>query len=95
MTDNTNTFVHNHDRSHRRRDTAKCYNQKDETRKRDVKTGLDTISYHLSEVYELAIDGIKVTVLNVQLECDKKFTPWCDCENAPKEPTKPKVKRGL
>lgn len=95
LTDHTNTFFHNHDRLHRRRDTTKCYSQKEETRKRDVKTGLNTIDYNISEVYQLTIDGIKVTVINVHLKCDKTLTPWCDCDNAPKEPTKSKVKKGL
>lgn len=85
----TDTFSHIHDRAHRRRDTVKCFNQKEETRRRDTKTGLNTIKYTISDQKELAIDGIKVTVLNVNLECDKKFTPWCDCSDA-KDPTKTK-----
>jgi len=78
-TGSMNTFNHIHDRVHRRRDTAKCFNQKEETRRRDKKTGLGTIKYRISGRKELAIDGTKLTVLNVNLECDKKLTPWCDC----------------
>lgn len=89
----SDTFNHVHDRAHRRRDTAKCFNQKDETRKRDTKTGLNTIKYSISDRKELAIDGVKVTVLNVKLECDKNFTPWCDCNDPAKE--KPKARKGL
>lgn len=94
-TDTTNTFNHIHDRAHRKRDTAKCFNQKDETRKRDRQTGLDTIKYTISEKRELTIDGVRATILNVQLECDKDQTPWCDCGEQLKNPAKPKVKRGL
>lgn len=91
----SDTFNHIHDRAHRRRDTTKCFNQKDETRKRDTKTGLSTISYKISDRKELTIDGVKLTVLNVNLDCDKNFTPWCDCTEAPKVPTKAKVRKGL
>lgn len=90
-TNMTNTFVHNHDRLHRRRDTLKCYNQKEETRKRDRKTGLNTMKYNINARKELDIDGIRVTVLNVKLECDKNLTPWCDCTEMPKD-SKPKSK---
>lgn len=91
----SDTFNHIHDRAHRRRDTTKCFNQKEETRKRDTKTGLNTISYKISDRKELAIDGIKLTVLNVNLDCDKNFTPWCDCTEAPNEATKVKARKGL
>lgn len=87
------TFNHIHDRAHRRRDTAKCFNQKDETRKRDTKTGLNTIKYSISDRKELAIDGVKLTVLNVNLECNRNFTPWCDCNDPLKEA--PKARKGL
>ena len=91
----SDTFNHIHDRAHRRRDTAKCFNQKEETRKRDTKTGLNTIKYNISDRKELAIDGVKVTVLNINLECDRKFTPWCDCNELNKETPLPKVRKGL
>lgn len=89
----SNTFVHNHDRLHRRRDTVKCYNQKEETRRRDRRTGLSSIKFNISTRRELTIDGVRVTVLNVNLECDKNVTPWCDCTDAPKEPNKSKQKK--
>lgn len=94
-TDTSNTFNHIHDRAHRRRDTAKCFNQKDETRKRDTKTGLITIKYEISEKRELTIDGIQLTVINVNLACERNATPWCDCNDPSKEPAKSKVKKGL
>lgn len=71
---------HVHDRAHRKRDTAKCFNQREVTRKRDRDTGLATVDYIIKNVNEMAIDGIaKVTVLNIQLKCDRDLTPWCDC----------------
>lgn len=93
----TDTFSHIHDRAHRRRDTTKCFNQKDETRRRDIRTGLDTIKYNISDRKELTIDGIGLTVLNVKLECDKGLTPWCDCTDAPTEAKSKKfhIKKGL
>jgi len=87
----TNTFSHIHDRAHRKRDTTKCFNQKEETRRRDKTTGLNTIKYNISGRKELSIDGVKLTVLNVKLECDKSLTPWCDCSDATTE-TKNKAK---
>lgn len=93
----TDTFLHNHDRIHRRRDTVKCFNQKEETRKRDQKTGLNTIKYQISEVYEMTIDGFKVKIINVLLECDHTLTPWCDCtlDSTTKEKSKPKTKKSI
>lgn len=71
---------HVHDRSHRKRDTAKCFNQREVTRKRDKETGLSTIDYTLLNVKKLTIDDlVNVTVLNIQLNCDQNLTPWCDC----------------
>lgn len=89
----SNTFMHNHDRVHRKRDTLKCYNQKEETRKRDRKTGLSTIKYNISSRKELTIDGVRVTILNVNLECDKNLTPWCDCTDAQPKEKQRKIKR--
>lgn len=70
---------HIHNRYHRKRDTQKCFNQKEVTRKRDRETGLNTLNYKILKVHEMAIDGINITVLNILLECDFKETPWCDC----------------
>lgn len=95
-TGTSDTFSHIHDRNHRPRDHAKCFNQKEETKRRDTKTGLDTIKYNISDRKELAIDGVKLTVLNVKLECDKSFTPWCDCNDDPdRVAAKTKTKKAL
>lgn len=65
---------------------VKCYNQREETRRRDRATGLNTLRYNLSKVHNLTLDGTSLTVVNVELECDHSTTPWCDCEGAPKDP---------
>nr|XP_019540888.2 beta-1,4-galactosyltransferase 7 [Aedes albopictus] len=75
------TFLHIHDRLHRRRDTAKCFNQREVTRRRDRETGLNTLRYSLDSRRELTIDDVPVTVLNLNLECDKSQTPWCECDS--------------
>ncbi|XP_037951962.1 beta-1,4-galactosyltransferase 7 [Teleopsis dalmanni] len=74
-----NTFNHIHNRYHRKRDTQKCFNQKEVTRKRDRETGLSTLEYKISKIHQLSIDGITITVLNILLECNLNNTPWCDC----------------
>lgn len=79
-TGTANTFVHVHDRRHRKRDTIKCYDQRDVTRKRDRRTGLDTLRHRVQGVRNVTVDGAEVVVVNVQLECDAEQTPWCDCE---------------
>ncbi|XP_042230675.1 beta-1,4-galactosyltransferase 7-like isoform X1 [Homarus americanus] len=73
------TFKHIHDRRVRRRDMIKCYNQQEITRHRDRQTGLSTIRYRLQSKKEMTIQGAPMTILNVELECDRYVTPWCDC----------------
>uniref|UniRef100_A0A1B0BRG9 Beta-1,4-N-acetylgalactosaminyltransferase n=1 Tax=Glossina palpalis gambiensis TaxID=67801 RepID=A0A1B0BRG9_9MUSC len=78
-TGRNDTFSHIHNRYHRKRDTQKCFNQKEVTRKRDRKTGLKTLKYRIPSVHAMSIDGINITILNIILECDINETPWCDC----------------
>lgn len=75
----TSAFSHIHDRSHRKRDTQKCFNQKEVTRKRDRETGLNNIKHRIIRTNRLVIDGTPVTIVNIALECDMKRTPWCNC----------------
>lgn len=75
------TFSHIHDRNHRKRDTEKCFNQKEVTRRRDRETGLNTTKYSIKNINELTIDNTAVTVVNIKLICDTLLTPWCDCSN--------------
>lgn len=64
---------------------VKCYNQREETRRRDRETGLNTMRYRIEKVHNLTLDGTSLTIVNVELECDLTLTPWCDCEGAPKD----------
>lgn len=77
-----NTFKHIHDRHHRKRDTVKCYNQREVTRRRDRQTGLHNVNYTISSIKEMTIDSAPLTVLNIELICDHKLTPWCDCTDS-------------
>ncbi|XP_015111172.1 beta-1,4-galactosyltransferase 7 [Diachasma alloeum] len=74
-----NTFRHIHDKNHRKRDTTKCFNQREVTRKRDRETGLDNVSYKILEVINITISDSQLTILNIELSCDKTLTPWCEC----------------
>lgn len=60
---------------------TKCYNQREVTRKRDRKTGLNNINYQITDVKNLTIEDSPVTILNIELECNRVLTPWCDCSD--------------
>ncbi|XP_060527909.1 beta-1,4-galactosyltransferase 7 [Cylas formicarius] len=79
----TNTFKHLHHKA-RKRDTVKCYNQREVTRKRDRQTGLHDVKFHEAGRKELTIEGAPLTVINIQLFCDRNTTPWCDCSESGK-----------
>lgn len=73
-----NTFKHLHDRSVRRRDTARLFNQKEATRKRDRLTGLADVKYTIVSTHQLSIDSAPVILCNVKLICNHTLTPWCE-----------------
>uniref|UniRef100_A0A182T624 Beta-1,4-galactosyltransferase 7 n=1 Tax=Anopheles maculatus TaxID=74869 RepID=A0A182T624_9DIPT len=81
----TNTFLHLHNRDRRQRDKATCFNQRKLLRQRDRETGLSTVQYSIASQHKLTIDGVPVTLLNVDLQCDQQKTPWCDCESSKKK----------
>ncbi|CAG9569185.1 unnamed protein product [Danaus chrysippus] len=81
-----NTFKHIHDKSYRKRDMRKCYNQREVTRRRDRKTGVHDVAYNLLTSHNVSIDALPITVINVELICNKDLTPWCQCPE-------PKVKK--
>ncbi|XP_017777118.1 PREDICTED: beta-1,4-galactosyltransferase 7 [Nicrophorus vespilloides] len=81
LTGMNDTFKHIHDKNHRKRDTVKCFNQREVTRKRDRHTGLHDVKYKILAVHNLTVDSTPVTVVNIQLTCDKAVTPWCDCSD--------------
>lgn len=72
------TFKHLHDRSVRRRDTARLYNQKEATRKRDRITGLSNVQYKILSSHNLSIDSAPVMLYNIKLICNHTLTPWCE-----------------
>ncbi|XP_014207195.1 beta-1,4-galactosyltransferase 7 [Copidosoma floridanum] len=74
------TFKHIHDRNHRKRDMAKCFNQREVTRKRDRQTGLNNVAYKIENTINAKIENTSITILNVMLTCDKSITPWCLCD---------------
>ena len=82
-------FTHVHSAKKRQRDNAKCYNQRNATRRRDKQTGLSTVFYKVSAKRHLTVDTVPVTLLDVHLECDKTMTPWCNCTGAPPDTNKP------
>ncbi|XP_034837163.1 beta-1,4-galactosyltransferase 7 [Maniola hyperantus] len=74
-----NTFKHVHDKTYRKRDVRKCFNQRDVTRRRDRVTGVHDVAYKIHSTHNVTIDSLPVTVVNVELICDKRVTPWCQC----------------
>ncbi|CAH1785198.1 unnamed protein product [Owenia fusiformis] len=72
-----NTFKHIHDKRKRQRDYNRYYNQKQEMKRRDRLTGVDTVQYTIDNQHDITISGAPVTVYNILLECDLLATPWC------------------
>ncbi|XP_059045543.1 beta-1,4-galactosyltransferase 7 [Achroia grisella] len=81
------TFKHIHDKTYRRRDMRKCYNQREVTRRRDRVTGVHDVAYKLWGRHNVTIDSLPITVLNVELLCNKSLTPWCQCPDPVKAKT--------
>ena len=71
---------HIHNRNHRKRDMAKCFNQREVTRKRDRQTGLNNVSYKLEDTINATIRNTHLTILNISLMCNETITPWCLCD---------------
>jgi len=83
------TFRHIHSSKERKRDNARCYNQRNATRRRDRQTGLSTTFYKVSSKRKLVVDNASVTFLDIRLECDMLVTPWCNCTGAPPDRSPP------
>lgn len=65
---------------HRKRDKKQCFHQKSQLiQKRTQWDGANATKYNIASITDLEIEGILLTVLNVEVQCDKKITPWCDC----------------
>lgn len=84
-------FRHIHDKNHRKRDMAKCFNQREITRKRDRQTGLNNVSYELTQTINATISDATLTILNISLNCDKTITPWCECNKVEDAGAKGKI----
>lgn len=74
-------FRHIHGK-HRKRDTTKCFNQREVTRKRDRQTGLHDVHYRITDVKNMTIADAPLTVINIELICNFTVTPWCDCSKS-------------
>jgi xylosylprotein 4-beta-galactosyltransferase len=74
------TFLHNHKKSHKR-DTAKLFNQREVTKRRDRETGLHNLQYELVAQWHLLVNGSACTVHDVRLICDRSLTPWCETKS--------------
>ena len=48
-----------------------CYNQRDQTRRRDRLGGFHTVDYEIGSAQQMTVDGHHFQLLNVQLKCDK------------------------
>jgi xylosylprotein 4-beta-galactosyltransferase len=70
------TFRHVH-RSDHKRDQVKLFNQREVTRRRDRKTGLDNVQYRLIAKRNLTINSAPFLLYDVELVCDVLKTPWC------------------
>lgn len=42
-------------------------------------TGIHDVSYKIHNTHSVVIDSLPITVLNVELICNKTATPWCQC----------------
>uniref|UniRef100_A0A8D9AG00 Beta-1,4-N-acetylgalactosaminyltransferase n=1 Tax=Cacopsylla melanoneura TaxID=428564 RepID=A0A8D9AG00_9HEMI len=85
----TDTFKHIHDKTRRRRDMTKCFNQKEVTRKRDRETGLHDVQYERISSYVMSVNGSNAVILNVGLKCNRTVTPWCLCRPVGVKPVPP------
>lgn len=71
------TFRHIHGKE-RKRDHAKLPGQRENMFQRDPLTGLHDLKFEVVKRQELVIDGCQASIIDVVLQCDLDFTPWCD-----------------
>ncbi|XP_023029134.2 beta-1,4-galactosyltransferase 7 [Leptinotarsa decemlineata] len=72
------TFRHIHGKE-RKRDSTKCFNQREVTRRRDRHTGLHDVKFDVVSRKNMEIDGAPLLIINIRLHCNRTATPWCDC----------------
>ena len=66
-TGKSGTFRHVHITKDRPRDNAKCYNQRNATRRRDKQTGLSNTLYSVSSRRRITVDGAMINFLDIEL----------------------------
>jgi xylosylprotein 4-beta-galactosyltransferase len=68
------------------RDRAFCNNQwTDAWSARNEDSGMKATKFNLVDIQKVTIEGYEATFLNVNLICDFKKTPWCDCNRSIEE----------
>lgn len=77
-TGSNDTFLDTHT-GHRMRDSQRCFDELIPRENRFENDGANSTKYNITDIKELTIDGAMVTVLNVDYDCDRNLTPWCDC----------------
>lgn len=77
VTTGYDTFKHVHDKVRRPRDYKRIGEQKKEQFKRDPVGGYHTLKHKVTRIDSLKIGQTTVKILNVELQCDEKVTPWC------------------
>ena len=80
------TFRHLHDRVKHPRDNKRYGDQKKAGSHRDKVTGLRSVEYTLTEEYPMTIRNASATVFNVELDCDRSDTPWCENPSQQRNP---------
>jgi len=78
VTTGYNTYRHVHDKERRKRDYKRIGDQKKDQFTRDREGGYDNVEYEQVRVDHITIGQSKVTVVNVELKCNKEKTPWCE-----------------
>jgi xylosylprotein 4-beta-galactosyltransferase len=77
ITGRGDTFLHIHDAKKRARDQVYTKLQKQMSHRRDRTSGLFSVNYKIADRQLLKIDGITASVINIELICDKTWTPYC------------------
>lgn len=79
-TGSKDTFIDTHT-GRRVRDNRACHTEHKPNAKRFNVDGANSTKYNITDIKELTINGAMVTILNVEHNCDKNLTPWCDCSD--------------
>lgn len=85
--EDTFIFVHSPKQEH---DVFGCHQNlnnktEDDIDVRSANDGLNMTEFKILNAEELKVDDVMVTVINVDVECDKEVTPWCECTTEPEQ----------